>query len=158
MAGAIGTLDADSWSAVAEAPPGHLPVPAVVLHALWDSWVHERDIMVPLGLEPTPESDEVRDCLLYIAALGPTYLAVQGSTRTGSYAVEAGEVPPFVVDIGPEVAVRSGPVPPGATALVGTAVDLIEALSFRGPPVDVPPADRWMMEGLGRMFDVGDAG
>jgi uncharacterized protein (TIGR03083 family) len=157
LAGVIGNLDAASWSATAEAPPGHLSVAAVVLHALWDAWVHEWDIMVPLGLEPTRETDELQDCLLYVAALGPTYLAVQGSTRTGSYAVEASdEIPHFVVDVGPEVVVRSGPVPPGATALVGTAVELIDAMSFRGPPVAVPPADRWMMEGLGRMFDAGD--
>jgi uncharacterized protein (TIGR03083 family) len=152
LAGAIDDLDADSWAAVAEAPQGHLPVPAVVLHALWDSWVHERDIVMPLGMDPVLEQDELTACLLYAAALGPTFLAVLGSTRTGTLAVEATDVPLFVVDVGPEVHVRTGPAPVGTSVLTGSAVDLIEALSCRAPPVDVPPSDRWMTEGLGRVF------
>jgi uncharacterized protein (TIGR03083 family) len=152
LAGAIGNLDADSWAAVAEAPQGHLPVSAVVLHALWDSWVHERDIVMPLGMDPVLEEDELTACLLYAAALGPTFLAVMGSTREGTFAVEATDVPHFVVDVGPEVHVRAGPAPAGTTVLAGSAVDLIEALSCRAPPVDVPSPDRWMTEGLGRVF------
>ncbi|MGD0391189.1 MAG: maleylpyruvate isomerase N-terminal domain-containing protein [Acidimicrobiales bacterium] len=153
LADAIGDLDADSWTAVAEAPPGHLPVPAVVLHALWDSWVHERDIVLPLGVDLVLEQDEVTACLLYAAAVGPIFLAAQGSTRTGTLAVEATDVPHFVVDVGPEVHVRTGPAPVGTTVLAGSAVDLIEALSYRAAPVDVPPSDRWMTEGLGLVFD-----
>ena len=65
LATAIGQPDAASWSAIAEAPPGHLAVSAVVLHALWDSWVHERDIVLPLGMDPALEEDELTCCLLY---------------------------------------------------------------------------------------------
>lgn len=155
LAAAIGRLDADSWSAIAEAPPGHLAVPAVVLHALWDSWVHERDIVLPLGLDPVLEEDELTGCLLYAAALGPIFLAVGGSTRTGTFAVVATDIPPFVVEVGPDVAVRTGPGAPGTTALSGTAVDLIESLSYRAPAVDVPKSDRWMTDGLSLVFDRG---
>lgn len=148
LATAIGQPDAASWSAIAEAPPGHLAVSAVVLHALWDSWVHERDIVLPLGLDPALEEDELTCCLLYAAALGPIFLAVRGSTRTGVFAVEATDVPHFVVEVGPEVTVRTGPAPAGTTTLAGTAVGLIESLSFRAAPVEVPSADGWMLDGL----------
>ena len=94
-------------------------------------------------------------CLLYAAALGPVYLAVAGSTRTGSFAVTATDVPHFVVEVGPDIAVRIGPVPTGTTALAGTAADLIESLSFRTPPAEVPASDRWMIEGLGVVFGAG---
>ena len=40
--------DAD-WSALAEAPPGHVAIRVVVAHALWDSWIHERDVVLPLS-------------------------------------------------------------------------------------------------------------
>ena len=44
----VGSLTDADWDKRAEAPPGHLAIRAVALHALWDSWVHERDILVPL--------------------------------------------------------------------------------------------------------------
>jgi hypothetical protein len=70
--------------------------------------------------------------------------------------VEASDiVPPFVVDLGPEVVVRPGPVPAGVPVLTGDAVALIEGLSQRGSPVELPSADRWMVEGLAVAFDAG---
>ena len=156
LARVVGGLDAASWSAPAEAPPGHLSVAAVVLHALWDGWVHERDIVLPLDLPPVLEDAEVTGCLRYAAALGPAYAAVSGSTRTGTLGVEATDiVPPFVVDLGPEVVVRPGPVPAGVPVLTGGAAALIEALSQRGSPIELPSADCWMVEGLAVAFDAG---
>ncbi len=150
LAGTIGGLDRDSWLLPAEAPPGHIAVHAVVLHALWDAWVHERDILLPLGLDQALEGDELTGCLRYAAALGPAYLATQESARTGTLSVEPTDVvPPFVVDIDPDVTVRSGPAPAGAAHAVGGAVELIEALSCRGPSIDLAASDRWMIEGLG---------
>ena len=37
----------------------------------------------------------------------------------------------------------------------GGAAALIEALSQRGSPVELPSADRWMVEGLAVAFDAG---
>ena len=44
------SLDDGGWSSTAEARPGHVSVSTVTHHALWDSWVHERDILLPLGI------------------------------------------------------------------------------------------------------------
>ena len=53
------SLDADGWTTLAEAPPGHISVSALAHHALWDSWIHERDIVLPLGRTPVEEHDEI---------------------------------------------------------------------------------------------------
>ena len=53
LAESVAGLDADGWETLAEAPPGHVPMRAVALHALWDAWIHERDITLPLGLAPS---------------------------------------------------------------------------------------------------------
>lgn len=75
LADVLGGLDEERWSVVAEAPPGHVSLHALALHALWDAWIHERDIVVPLGLQPVVEADEVRACLRYVAGLGPALSA-----------------------------------------------------------------------------------
>ena len=59
LAATVATVGDRAWSMVAEAPPGHIAVAAVALHALWDSLIHEFDVMVPLGLKPLPLADEL---------------------------------------------------------------------------------------------------
>ena len=49
---AVESLDDEGWSTLAESPPGHVPIRLLVSHALWDCWVHERDVLIPLGIEP----------------------------------------------------------------------------------------------------------
>src|SRR4051812_2194943 len=48
LAGAVEGLDDDAWSTIAEAPPGHVAIRSLALHALWDAWIHERDVLLPL--------------------------------------------------------------------------------------------------------------
>ncbi len=77
LTAAFDGVDADLWSRLAEAPPGHVTLQTLALHALWDGWVHERDIVLPLALAPVEEADEVTACLLYAAILGPTISAAR---------------------------------------------------------------------------------
>ncbi|MGH7747203.1 MAG: maleylpyruvate isomerase family mycothiol-dependent enzyme, partial [Candidatus Dormibacteria bacterium] len=44
----------------ADTPLGWVPWPLAVNHLLWDSWLHERDILVPLGGATGPDPGEVR--------------------------------------------------------------------------------------------------
>ena len=152
---AVAGLDEDGWSTLAEAPPGHVPLRAVALHALWDAWIHERDIVLPLGLTPVEESDEVAGCLIYVAALSPAFVVAGGSTRVGAIAVEAADHDVrFVVDVGESVVVRTGEAPAGALDLSGPAVELVEALSFRVPlPYRVADEHQWLLSGLAGVFD-----
>lgn len=159
LTGLLASLDDDDWSVLAEAPPGHVSISAVTHHALWDSWVHERDILLPLGIAPVEAADEVEACLRYGAALGPAFAINRGNSDTGTLtlAVTDPDVA-VVVEIGDhDVTVRSGT----ATAdlcLAGNAVDLLEAFSIRKPfDQPIPAASAWMLRGLAETFDVDDA-
>lgn len=155
LGSALGGLDDAAWELPAEAPPGHVPLRAMARHALWDSWVHERDVVVALGLDPVEDDDEVTASLAYAAALSPAFAVVHGEQRRGAVAVDAtGPDRSFVVEVDRTVHVRPGPAPAGALHLAGPAVELVEALSFRVPlPCAVDDEHRWLLDGLAQVFD-----
>ncbi len=153
--GAVAALDEAGWSTLAETPAGHVPIRLLAAHALWDSWVHERDIAVPFGLTPEVEPDEVRSCLRYAAALGPALALTRGAPLAGEFAVVAGEpATNFVLEVGESVAVRDREATADAPCLRGGGVELVEALSIRAPlPADAPEAWYRVLEGLATTFD-----
>jgi len=154
LAAALDGIDTIGWALPAEAPPGHLSIDAVVLHALWDGWIHERDIALPLGLAPDQEPDEVAGGLRYAVGLGPALLAANGSTRTGVFAVRTtNPVVDLLVEVGPTVIVRDGGSVDGLPTVVGGAVELLESFSLRSSPPTLPGVDAWMVEGLSVLFD-----
>lgn len=158
LAQTVTNLDEASWALLGEAPLGHVPIRAIVLHALWDSWVHERDVLLPLGLAPVEEPDEIIDSLGYVATLSPAFAVAGGSTRSGSVHVETTDLDcRFVVEVGETVVLGSDEPLPGSLRLTGTAVDLLEALSFRAPlPCPVDDEHRWLLAGLAEVFDRAD--
>jgi uncharacterized protein (TIGR03083 family) len=155
LAALLSSVPEDDWAKPAEAPPGHIAVRAVCAHALWDAWIHERDVLLPLGLNQQIETDEVEVALGYAAALGVAFYLISGAARSGSLAVETQHPAlAFTVDVGEQVNVRLG-AQPDATALVkGEAVDLLEGFSCRGPHPRVPIDHRWLVDGLHQVFDV----
>ena len=159
LAACLEGLDEQQWSATAEAPPGHVPLHAMARHAIWDSWVHERDILLPLGVAPDEEPDEVLLCLEYAAALGPAFLAMNGSTRRATLVVDGTDpTAHIVVELGPTVVVGAGQGDgdgAGAVRVEGPSVELVEALSFRAPlHADVADDDQWIFGGLAQVFDL----
>ena len=88
MLDAVEALDDAGWAAVGEAPPGHVPLTLVADHALWDCWVHERDIVLPLGRPPVEDPGEVLTCLRYAAALGQAFEVGQGGGPGGIAVLE----------------------------------------------------------------------
>lgn len=157
LAAVLAGIDGEQWRLPAEAPPGHVALHVMARHALWDAWVHERDIALPLGIEPVRDHEEIRLSLEYAAALAPAFLAMRGSTRTGALAVEATDPDTrFVVLAGATVAVRHDVDPPeDALCLAGDAVELLEALSVRASLAgEVPAERRWLLDGLATVFDV----
>lgn len=156
LTAAVDGIDDETWAARAESPLGHVGLDSVLLHALWDAWIHERDVLLPLGLTPVEEPDEIAACLRYVAGGTAALNAALGSTRRGTLAVVATDPEvQVVVDLGPTVVVREGPPPAGAAVLTGRAADLVEGLTFRIPLVhDLGPDDRWMLDGLAQVFDV----
>jgi uncharacterized protein (TIGR03083 family) len=150
----ITALDTDGWSTLGESPAGHVPIRLLAQHALWDCWVHERDIALPLGFTPPVEDDEVLSCLRYAAALSPAFAVSSGDALAGTFAVESTDPDSrFVVEVGDSVAVRDGTDPGDAPCLRGDAVELVEALSIRAPLPDSAPVEwKQLLGGLETAF------
>ena len=154
LAALVAELAPCDWELLAEAPPGHVSVSAVAHHALWDSWIHERDILLPLGEAPAEEPDEIIASLRYVASLAPGLALTRGAARSGGFDVTASEPDTsFHVSIGSDVAVTDGAA--GSDfVLAGKAVDLLEALSVRAPLDQAVPVDlEWAFSGLRTVFD-----
>jgi uncharacterized protein (TIGR03083 family) len=153
----IGDLDDSGWATVAESPAGHVPIRLIAHHALWDCWIHERDIALPLGLTPPAEPDEVRSCLRYVAAVNATFAIASGHRVARTLALEASDPTlDAVLEIGESVAVWDGPAPPEVSCLRGEAVVLAEALSLRAPlPPSTPNDWRQLLQGLATAFSAG---
>jgi uncharacterized protein (TIGR03083 family) len=156
-------LDDRQWMTAAETPAGHVAIRVVAHHGLWDSWVHERDIALPLGLTPPVEPDEIRSSLRYVSALGPAFALSTGRTFADVFAVEADDPDDnFLLDVSDCVTVRDRQNRDVAerdladeVCLRGAALELVEALSLRVPlPASAP--DRWreLLRGLAIAFDV----
>jgi uncharacterized protein (TIGR03083 family) len=156
LAAALDGVSGDEWSTVlAEAPPGHVSLRCIALHALWDSWVHERDVLLPLGHEVPVEDDEVVAGLRYVAALGPAF-AVHSSRglRSGTFVVHVEEPDErFVVEVGAQVVVHDGDAPDGVLTVAGPALGVLEALSVRTPlGLELPEDQARMLHGLAAAF------
>lgn len=155
--GLLADLTDEEWSLVAESPVGHVQLERVVDHALWDAWVHERDIVVPLGLPAEHDVDEVAATLRYAAVVGPALAAGQAGASTGTFGVVATEPDTtFVVEVSNTVAIHAGTPADDVPCLQGPAVELIDALSLRSPlPPDTPEEWRTLVQGLVHAFAKG---
>jgi uncharacterized protein (TIGR03083 family) len=151
----IEELDEAGWATLAEAPPGHVPVRLVADHALWDSWVHERDIVLPLGRPAVVEPDEVLTCLRYGAALGSAFQVCAGAAAPSTVVLAVRDPEGCVVVSTAADGVRSHDDATAADAIraEGDAVELLEMLSTRDVGRPVPPAVQHLTAGLSVVFD-----
>lgn len=153
--GALSALTPGEWSMPAESPAGHVPIRLLAQHALWDSWVHERDVAIPLGIASGVEPDEVTSCLQYAAVVSPVLGIGLGRARAGVVAVEATDpTVRFVLDVGDCVSLRNEAFDRVVPCLSGDAVEMIEALSLRRPMSPSTPIE-WsqLLGGLEAAFD-----
>ncbi len=163
LCAALRGLSLEQWALPAETPLGHVCLSALAHHALWDCWVHERDIVLPLGLQPDEESDEVIACLRYVAALGPAFALSLNRERRGALLITATE-PDISMVLRIEDTVTIEESPPGGQddrsrvapdlELRGKAVELIDMVSLRSP-LGFPAygEGQWILAGLATVFD-----
>lgn len=139
---AVNALSLDDWNRLGESPAGHVSLRLVAHHALWDSWIHERDIAIPLGLRATEEPDEVVACLRYAVAVGPLLALGNGVAVSGVFAVD-GHHPDVQFTLTANDVITVGTSPgnaEGMPSFTGSSCDLIEMASIRTPMApDVPP-------------------
>jgi len=154
LLGVISGLDDAGWAMPAESPAGHVPVRLLAFHALWDCWIHERDVALPLGRTPAVETDEVASSLRYAAAISPGFLISSGGGCRGRFAVDAHEpATQFWLEVNDSVRVYDGIAVDDASCLRGDAVALTEALSVRAPlPADAPAEWHALLGGLAAAF------
>jgi hypothetical protein len=122
-------LGSAGWSALAEAPPGHVPAHLAVSHFLFDSWVHEYDLMLPRGEKPTVHPLEVEVVIRYLTGLAS--LVTDATTALDV------RVTDLDLRVGLRVAeaqryVTVGAAPSGAAVIEGRAVDIVDHASGRG--------------------------
>jgi hypothetical protein len=150
LAATVEALDEIGWPTLAESPLGAVPIRLLMSHALWDSWVHERDILLPLGMEPTVVADESSRAR-YVSALTQGFAFGAAMECRAEFGIEATD-PDFhcVMAAGDAVTIRIEHPDDSMPVLRGPAVELTEALSTRRPlPAGAPPDWHRILGGLG---------
>ena len=121
------------WSAMAEAPPGRLPAHMAVNHFLFDSWVHEYDLMLPRGEIPAMDRLEAEAVVSYL--IGVASLQA-GSTTFLDLRLTGPELRIGLSVAGETVHVTPGSAPTGAAVIESQVVDLVDRATGRqGGPV-----------------------
>jgi hypothetical protein len=121
------------WSAMAEAPPGHLPAHMAVNHFLSDSWVHEYDLMLPRGEIPAMDHMEAELAVSYL--IGLAFLQA-GSTTFLDLRLTSPELRIGVSVADGVVHVTVGSAPKGAAVIESQVIDLVDRATGRqGGPV-----------------------
>ena len=133
MLAAARALAAAGVEEEADTPLGWVPWPLAVNHLLWDSWLHERDLLLPLGAAPAPDPGEVGLVASYqLVPLGSILARVGVRCRIDLRLAGTGGGA-YRLDVGDAVAVDHPTEPPGAEGCIrGDAVTVIEAMSGRG--------------------------
>jgi uncharacterized protein (TIGR03083 family) len=67
---AVDSFGPDDWEKPCESPIGHVSARLTLAHALWDSWLHERDVLLGLGLAEDAELDELAVVTWYSLLFG----------------------------------------------------------------------------------------
>ncbi len=130
-------------------PIGRQPWHRSALHGLFDSAVHERDILLPLGRrpDPAPPAEEVRAIASYQVLMVARILAVVGAPVDLALRLVGGPDLRVRVD-GPLVSVSSGDLD-GATAEArGDVEAVLDAMTGRGQLADVLEAPPEVVFGL----------
>ena len=105
-----------------------------VAHVLWDSWLHERDVLLPLGQPATSSEAEERLVGLYglLMALVPSMMFEQSISAT----VQLRGVGLRTIEVSCDGgSLRSAEVPADAAAISGAMPAAIDALAGRGDAV-----------------------
>lgn len=128
---ALGALGDAGLLATAEAPPGHMSAHLVVRHFLFDSWVHEYDLMVPRGERPPVDPLEVGVVVSYLVGLAEVVAADGG----GATALDLRISDP-VARIGADasggiVVVTPGHGRDGGAVVEGRAIDIVDRMTGR---------------------------
>ncbi|MGK2928068.1 MAG: hypothetical protein ACSLFO_00650 [Acidimicrobiales bacterium] len=105
-----------------------------VVHVLWDSWLHERDVLFPLEIPAPSTGEEERLVSLYglLMALVPSMTFQQSISATLQLRGVDSRTIEVRCDAG---SIISAEVPAGGAAVAGSTPTVIDALAGRGDAV-----------------------
>lgn len=115
-----------------------------VTHIFWDAWIHERDLLLPLGLEPEASDAETRLAAAYGFHTAAIMIGLLGTPFDTTLRLEgAGSGAYRVVADGLDVTVSVRPLESVDGPSNGIAIAVTDALAGRGPRLgtvlDAPP-------------------
>lgn len=143
MATEVGSSGPERWGLRSISPVGFVPWWLSALHVFYDSWVHERDALLPLGRDVPVDADESQPVLAYSPAIVGTLIPEPTDTVIAGVRLVTGE--------GPVTA-----TPLSAAADQPETGVIIDALSGRGSVeqalADSDPVVVRRLGGLARIF------
>ena len=146
----------NDWLAAAEAPLGRVAARLSVNHFLFDSWVHERDLLRPAGEMPPTESGEAGAVVSYVVALAGVVWANFDDQEPApiSFGITATDTDlDLHVERDPAgTVVTIEPAPSGVPRLIGSVDDIVDFATGRNSGV----APRRRSRGLGLPAQLGD--
>jgi uncharacterized protein (TIGR03083 family) len=147
---ALDRLGPRGLGATAEGPPGHMPAHLVVSHFLFDSWVHEYDLLLPRGERPPVDPVEAEVVVRYLAGLAPV---LTGASVPLDLRLSAPELRIAVACDGPAVTVHVGGAPGRGSVVEGTVLDVVDRMSGRpGGPVEGDDEGLAVLDALADVF------
>ena len=96
MAADVEASDAERWALPSFSPLGAVPWWMSALHVFYDSWVHERDALVPLGTTVPVVEDEAVPVLAYNLAVVGVFIQESTDTVVAGVHLTAGGGAPSV--------------------------------------------------------------
>ncbi len=132
IATTVAGWSAGDWDRTAEAPPGHVPAWLSLAHMLFDSWVHEHDLLTPRGEVPVVKASEVTIVVAYAISLA----GFVGGVATGSGATLDVRLTDCDLRVGLDATgaravTRAGWAPDGAPVVEGTAGQVLDVATGR---------------------------
>jgi hypothetical protein len=118
MAADVGESGPERWGVKSISPLGFVPWWLSALHVFYDSWLHERDALVPLGIEVSVEPEESQPVLAYSLAIVGTLMGEPTDAVIAGVRLVTGD--------GPATATPVSTSPPPDAEVI------IDALSGRG--------------------------
>jgi uncharacterized protein (TIGR03083 family) len=127
-------LAGEGWHAPAEAPMGRVPAYVSLNHFLFDSWVHEHDLMLPVGQRPLLDPREAAVVATYVLALAGL-AATQQDPEPPSVEVHLTDLDlQLVVDMSEGSSTVTLGSAGGAARAAGTAAAVVDVATGRADP------------------------
>lgn len=127
-------LDVGDAHPAVETPIGRQPIAAALLHLLWDTWLHERDMLLPLGHAVPEVHDEVRLAALYALRMVGFCNTLFSQSAHVPFVLHGGFEGALLLDVSADAVSVVGvdAAAAGAHALRADAATAVDALCGRG--------------------------